>query len=229
MRIAILEDDPDQLALVDRWLKAAGHGPHGFLQGRDLVRQAGRESYDLFILDWQVPDLSGIEVLEWLRAHVTEPVPVLFTTVRDAEEDIVHALNTGADDYMIKPIRQHELLARVGALLRRAYPNAQSRLVQLPPYEIDLVSHEWRKGDRRIELTPKEFDLGAFLARNVGRLLSRGHLLREVWGWDTDLYTRTVDTHVSQLRRKVFTPESGFRLSPVYNYGYRLEAEVGAK
>jgi len=224
LRIAILEDDPDQLALLKRWLSDDGHDVHGYSNGRDAMRQAGRESFDLFILDWQVPDVQGTEVLVWIRSKVSQRVPVLFVTVRDSEEDIVFALERGADDYMIKPARKHELLARVHALLRRAYPQAEERQFSCPPFEIDIERGEIRRNGARIELTPKEFDLSVVLFRNVGRLLSRGHLHETVWGRGADLATRTVDTHVSQVRKKLdLRPESGYRVVPVYNYGYRLE------
>ena len=98
MRIAILEDDPDQLALLRRWTAEDGHDVHAYLSGREAMKQAGRESFDLFMLDWQVPDVSGAEVLMWVRANVSKSVPVLFVTVRDAEQDIVFALEHGADD-----------------------------------------------------------------------------------------------------------------------------------
>ena len=107
---------------ASRWLTNAGHKIHGYLLGNELLMQVRRESFDLFVLDWEVPDISGVEVLRWIRANISKSVPILFVTVRDTEEDIVHALNAGADDYMIKPVRQSETLARLGALLRRAYP-----------------------------------------------------------------------------------------------------------
>ena len=186
--------------------------------------EAGYESFDLFMLDWQVPDVSGAEVLMWLRANVSRTVPVLFVTVRDSEQDIVFALEHGADDYMIKPVRRQELLARVHALLRRAYPSEEKKQLSFPPFEIDIQRGEVRKEGNRIDLTPKEFELTVALFRNIGRLLSRGHLQETVWGRTGDLATRTVDTHVSQVRKKLgLRPESGYRVVPVYNYGYRLE------
>ena len=224
MRIAILEDDPDQLALLRRWLADAGHDVHGYLAGREAMKHAGRESFDLFILDWQVPDVSGAEVLTWLRANVSKHVPILFITVRDSEEDIVYALENGADDYMVKPARRQEMLARVSALLRRAYPREEQTLLSFPPFEIDTQRGEIRRDGSRIELTPKEFELAVVLFRNIGRLMSRGHLQESVWGRSGDLATRTVDTHVSQVRKKLdLRPESGYRVVPIYNYGYRLE------
>jgi two-component system, OmpR family, response regulator RegX3 len=224
VRIAILEDDPDQLALLKRWISDDGHDVHGWLSGREAMKQAGRESFDLFMLDWQVPDVSGAEVLKWLRANVSKTVPVLFVTVRDSEQDIVFALENGADDYMVKPVRRQELIARVRALLRRAYPVEEQKQLSFPPFEIDIQRSEVRKNGAKIELTPKEFELTVTLFRNMGRLLSRGHLQETVWGRSADLATRTVDTHVSQVRKKLdLKPESGYRVVPVYNYGYRLE------
>ena len=130
-------------------------------------------------------------------------MPVLFVTVRDSEQDIVFALEHGADDYMVKPVRRQELLARVHALLRRAYPSEEKKQLSFPPFEIDIQRGEVRKDGTRIDLTPKEFELTVTLFRNIGRLLSRGHLQETVWGRTGDLATRTVDTHVSQVRKKL--------------------------
>jgi len=224
MRIAILEDDPDQLVLLKRWVADDGHDVHAYQSGREAMKQAGRESFDLFVLDWQVPDVSGAEVLMWIRANVSKSVPVLFVTVRDAEQDIVFALEHGADDYMVKPVRRQELVARVHALLRRAYPAEEKKQLSFPPFEIDIQRGEIRKDGARIDLTPKEFELTVTLFRNMGRLMSRGHLQEAVWGRSGDLATRTVDTHVSQVRKKLdLRSESGYRVVPIYNYVYRLE------
>jgi two-component system response regulator RegX3 len=223
LRIAILEDDPDQLALLRHWLVPEGHDVHGYLAGREMMKSAARESFDLFILDWQVPDVSGVDVLAWLREKVSRQVPVLFTTVRDAEEDIVFALNRGADDYMVKPIRRSELLARVNALLRRAYPAAGESRLSLPPFDIDVQAGEIRRNGERVSLTRKEFELALLFFRNVGRLLSRGYLQEAVWGRHAEVATRTVDTHVSQVRKKLdLREQTGWRILPIYNYGYRM-------
>lgn len=224
MRIAILEDDPDQLALLTHWLTGAGHTVHGFLRGRDIKTHAARESFDLFLLDWQVPDISGTEVLVWLRETVSAAVPVLFVTARDSEEDIVYALERGADDYMVKPIRRQEMLARVSALLRRAFPNAEKAVLEYPPFLIDTTRREITRGEEKIRLRPKEYELAVVLFRNVGRLLSRGHLQETVWGKASDIPSRTVDNHVSQVRKKLnLGEETGILVTPVYQYGYRVE------
>ena len=118
----------------------------------------------------------------------------------------------------------------MNALLRRAYPSEEKKLLAFPPYDIDIQRGEVRREGNRIDLTPKEFELTVALFRNIGRLLSRGHLQETVWGRSGDLATRTVDTHVSQVRKKLdLRPETGYRVVPIYNYGYRLERlETGA-
>jgi len=173
LRTAILEDDPDQLALLSRWIEGAGHQVHGYLAGYDILRNAARASFDLFVLDWEVPDISGLDVLRRIRGKLSPSVPILFVTVRDTEEDIVLALGAGADDYMIKPVRQGETLARVGALLRRAYPKGGETQLVNPPYDFDLQSGRASVDGAAVELTPKEFELAVLLFRNFERLLSR--------------------------------------------------------
>ena len=124
-RVAVLEDDDSQAKLLQYWITSQGFACRVFNRGNDILKAVLRDTFDLVILDWRVPDLSGEEVLHAIRDHVREPLPVLFTTGRDREEDIVHALKSGADDYLIKPLRRLEFLARVDALLRRS--RAQGR------------------------------------------------------------------------------------------------------
>lgn len=224
MRIAILEDEPSQAALIRSWLAAAGHDCHLFGNGRELIARAARESFDLFVLDWQVPEMSGEEVLRWVREHVAVPVPVMFVTGREAEADIVAALEQGADDYMKKPVARAELLARVQSLLRRAYPNQGASTLAVESLCFDLRLRTLTLAGAPVDLTQKEYDLALFLMQNLGRLLSRGHLQQSVWGNAVEIPSRTIDTHVSRIRTKLnLRPEGGFKLTPVYNHGYRLE------
>lgn len=230
MRIALLEDEQDQADLVRAWLKAAGHSCHIFTLGKDLVREAQRETFDLFLLDWGMPGMSGAEVLAWIRANIAEPVPVLFVTARQREEDIVHALSSGADDYMVKPLGKLELLARVDALGRRARPSppADDAVLEFGRLSVDCRKRQVRLDGEEVAMTQKDYDLTLFLLRNIGRLLSRGYILEAVWGQSAEINTRTVDTHVSRIRGKLqLSPENGWRLSAVYQHGYRLE-RVGA-
>ena len=151
-------------------------------------------------------------------------MPVLFVTVRDREEDVVEALHRGADDYMSKPVARSEMLARLAALGRRARGDIAKSVIDAPPYRLNLSANTLTRDGEPITLTPKEFELACFLFLNVGRLLSRGYILEQVWGTRPDLNTRTVDTHVSKLRGKLaLTPDFGWRLRSVYQHGYRLE------
>ena len=224
MRLAILEDDAVQADALSTWLTAVGHDCHIYRAGKSLLKDAGRESFDLFVLDWEVPELSGLHVLRWIRRALPRTIPVLFVTYRDAEQDIVEALNCGADDYLPKPVRRGELLARVNALLRRAWADSAAELAEFPPYHFDVGQTSASLSGRDIVLTQKEFAVALFLFRHLGRLVSRGHLFEAVWGRGAELSSRTVDTHVSRVRSKLrLRPENGYRLVPVYSYGYRLE------
>lgn len=224
MRVAILENDQKQAEMLVQQLAAAGHDCHWFCSGRKFLVAAGRESFDVMLLDWDLPDLSGLEVLRSVRRSQAADIPALFVTRRDAESDVVEALNSGADDYIIHPVRPRELVARLNAVWRRANPRAEARILELPPYLLDMNDRSVMVEGRLVELTQKEFDLTAFLFRNVGRLLSRGHLLEAVWGKSVEVPTRTLDTHISHIRSKLaLRPENGYRLATVYSFGYRLE------
>lgn len=229
MRIAILEDDVEQATAIATLLAGAGHQPHVFTRGRALLSSLAVDSYDLLILDWGLPDLSGYELLNtarpWLKGHT----PVLFLTQRDAEEDVVQALEAGADDFITKPARGRELLSRVLALGRRA---TEGRLGEASfdagPLHINLEQHRIERNGEPIELTRREFDVAVLFCRNLGKVLSRAHILEAVWGRGDSTTTRTVDTHVSRLRAALgLSTASGLRLTPVYGYGYRLELTDG--
>jgi len=226
MRIALLEDDPCQTDLVKLWLQEAGHTCHSFSRSKEFMRVLARDSFDLLLIDWELPDVNGDIVLEWVRVNVRDNVPVLFATARDREDDIVRVLRAGADDYLVKPLRKGETLARIEALGRRAKPQAnKTEPMNIGDFEIDLERRVIKRNGQAVELTQKDFDLAVFMFRNVGNLVSRGHILETVWGRSPDLNTRTVDTHISRLRFKLgLNPENGWRLTAVYQHGYRLEA-----
>ncbi|TKC86704.1 response regulator transcription factor [Trinickia terrae] len=225
MRIAVLDDDPAQTEFVCQTLSAAGHVCHAFAEGRALVRQLRRQTFDLLVLDWNVPDMSGEEVLNWVRQSVSEQLPVLFMTSRSRETDISSMLNTGADDYVVKPVPASVLLARVGALLRRAYQLSPAATKEVfGDYEFDLGAKNVLVKGAAVSLTQKEFELALLLFQHLSRPLSRAHILDVIWKQAADIPSRTMDTHVSMLRAKLgLRPENGYRLMPIYGYGYRLE------
>jgi DNA-binding response OmpR family regulator len=224
MRVAILEDDPDHARVMQKAISESGHDCHVFNDGRIIQRDVQRGSYDMFVLDWYVPNIDGLDIVRWVRRNLNKRVPVLFVTVRGDESDVVEALECGADDYMIKPIRASELKARVNALLRRAYratPVIASN--EYGPYAFEFHRKEVRLRGELVALKPKEYQLAVFLFQNVGRLLSKEQIMVELWGTNA-IDSRTVTTHMSQLRRKLdLRAENGFRVSPVYSLGYRLE------
>ncbi len=225
MRVALLEDDQDQANLFLEWLKGAGHSCEHFKSGKQFVRTIKHDSFDALILDWMVPDMDGYEVLGWVRQNFEWPIPVLFVTAKDKEDDIVRALEQGADDYIVKPAKQRELLARITAVARRvATVDDSLSIIDFEPFHIDLANHEIKKSSLRIEVTQKEYELIVFLFRNIGRVLSRAHILESVWGRNPDINTRTVDTHISRIRTKLtLAAEMGWKLASIYQHGYRLE------
>lgn len=226
MRVAILEDDAEQAEIIRLWLTNAGHSVAGHATGTDFLRAVRRDSFDLYVLDWMVPDISGIEVLSKLRRELDDYTPVVIATARDEEQSIVRGLEAGADDYLVKPVRRAELIARVNAVLRRAAggkPDAEE--FDAEPYLLDLEGKTVRLNDEEIGLTNREFDLAVFFFRNAGKMISRGHLLESIWGIENQsVSTRTVDTHVSRLRKKLkLSEDNGWKLSAIYQHGYRLE------
>ncbi len=224
MRVALLEDEPAQAEMVLMSLKSAGHECEHFSSGRKFIENVIADNFDLLILDWNIPDMDGTEALTAIRNELDWNIPVLFTTSRTREEDIVYALDHGADDYMVKPLKKNELVARINSLLRRALPqDNNSDKYAYPPYIFCKEDRSVRKNGKDIELTNKEFDVALLLFQNRGKLVSRKYLLEKIWGYKTKLNTRTVDTHISNIRKKLgISPVDGWLLSSVYQHGYRL-------
>lgn len=234
MRVAVLDDDAGQLDLTKSTLKAMDHHCHTFTDGAALMNELRRESFDLLILDWQLPDVSGPEIVRWVRSNVKENVPILFVTNRREERDIVEGLRVGADDFMSKPIGVGELTARIQALLRRSYVKPQTGHEDWGRYRFIPALSRLEIDGKFVALTQKEFDLALFLFRNTGRLVTRGHMLESMWRntnpAGTELMSRSLDTHVSKVRTVLgLRPENGYRLSAVYGQGYRFEAVANSK
>jgi DNA-binding response OmpR family regulator len=225
MKIAVLEDDPSQLDFICQLLTNEGHICHPFQSGKAIVQELHRESYDMLILDWQVPDLSGMEVLCWAREGLSKTLPILLMTGRSSEDDIVEGLTAGADDYMTKPIRGNELVARTQALLRRTYSTQNSsQQIVFNDYLFDIASTRLMMVDKLIDVTQKEFNLALLLFSNLGYPLSRAYILENIWLRDIDIPSRTMATHISRVRSKLnLRPENGYRLATVYRYGYCLK------
>jgi DNA-binding response OmpR family regulator len=225
MRIVVLDNERSQTDLISQVLTSAGHVCHVFQTGKDLLAQLRKDHYDMLIFDWQVGDMGGAELLRKARERLNDGAPVMFLTTSSGEDDIVSGLDAGADDYMIKPLRRSEMVARVQALLRRAFP-AQNGAEQLTfgQYVFETRPGRLLMDGHVLDVTHKEFYLALLFFRNIGRPLSRAYIHEAVWIRETEVPSRTMDTHVSRVRNKLqLKPENGFRLVPVYSYGYRLE------
>jgi two-component system response regulator RegX3 len=223
MHIALLEDDPDQRALLQLWLQASGHDCVGWDNLATFKDGFPRSHFDVLLLDWMLPDGSGLDALSWARQTVGWNVAVVVLTARDDETTVIQALQAGADDFVVKPAKQLELLARLTTAVRRSSPNG-ILVLKLGAYEVDLSRHLLSVQGQAQTMTQKEFDLAVYMFQNPGKLLSRDHLLNKIWGMNTEVDTRTVDTHVSRLRKKLKLDGGlGWKLGSVYGYGYRLD------
>ena len=226
-KILIVEDDRNLLDTLKYNLRKEGYAVVTAVDGAEALDIARREKPNLIILDLMLPKMNGFEVCRILRKEMT--VPILMLTAKAEETDKIVGLEIGADDYMTKPFSLRELLARIGAMLRRAkmveiQPRPEEALLKVGDIEVDIARHQASRGATTLELTPKEFDLLAFLARNKGYVFSRDQLLEKVWGYDFAGDTRTVDVHIRWLRQKIETdPNNPKHLLTVRGIGYKLE------
>jgi len=223
VHILVVEDEKRLANLIKRALDEEGHVVDVSNDGAEALEMARSTSYDLLILDLMLPHMDGIEVARRLRAAKSD-VRILMLTARDAVEDRVQGLESGADDYLIKPFSFAELLARVKALARRqVQPQADQELV-VGDLVLDLGRHEARRGDQTIELTAKEFQLLEFLMRNAGNVLTRTQILDHVWGYNFDSFSNVVDIYVHYLRNKIDKDFPVPMIRTVRGVGYSLKA-----
>lgn len=224
MRIAVLDDDRLQLDMVERVALEMGHTCGLFQTGQAFLQELRRETYDMLIVDWELPDTSGPEVIRWAREHLPATLPILFITHRSEESDIVEGLQSGADDFMAKPLRVAELRARIQALLRRAYPQCTDDVQSFGPYTFTRSALTVAFAGKEVALTYREFALAMLLFQNAGRLMSRDHLRESVWGQNAEVLSRSLDTHVSRLRQVLqLRPGNTYSIAAVYGLGYRLD------
>lgn len=225
-RILIIEDDVKTADAICLGLHGDGYDAIAALTGEKGLSMAAAEPFDAVVLDWMLPGRDGIEILKVLRARGTR-TPVLLLTARDAIEDRVSGLDAGADDYLIKPFAFVELLARLRVLLRRAGEREPLQR-QIGDLTLDIENRQATRGSRRIPLTPREFDLLAYLARHPGQTVSRQMLARDVWHEQrraTPL-DNVIDVHIAHLRRKIDDGQPVKLLHTVRGVGFVLRESV---
>ena len=224
MRVLVVEDELRMASLIRRGLLAEGQAADVAPSGEDALWMAGAHDYDAIVLDVMLPGITGFETCRRLR-EAGVWAPVLMLTARDAVEDRVAGLDTGADDYLVKPFSFAELLARLRALARRGEPERPC-LLSVGDLTLDPATREVRRGDEEIPLSAKEFALLETFMRRPGEVLSRLHLLEHAWDFAYDARSNVVDVYIRHLRRKIDEPFGRSSLETVRGAGYRLRAEA---
>ena len=218
--ILIIDDDPKLIDMLRRTLAYEGYRVLTAVDGHEALAKAQVERPDLIVLDWLMPGLDGIEVTRRLRA--ADATPILMLTARDAVEDRVEGLDAGADDYLVKPFAPAELLARIRALLRRAEPAANDKALLYADLSLDPNTREARRGDRFLDLTPKEFDLLSYLLRYPRWVLPRDRILQDVWGYDFGGQGNVLEVYIGYLRAKTEAGGEPRLIQTVRGVGYAL-------
>lgn len=226
MRIAVVDDDAQMRSFLDELLTQHGHSCTQFADGRAATTALSRDTFDLMFVDWNMPGMTGVEVVGWTLQNVSTPPRIIMLTSRTEERDVVDGLAAGADDYIIKPETGPVILARVAALFRRSAPQGvDGRFDEFGIYRFDRVTESVTFDGNEVMLTSKEFALAKAFFENQHRALSRPYILETIWKSNADLATRTLDVHVSRIRTKLkLTPERGYRLQTIFGFGYRLES-----
>lgn len=223
-KILIVEDEASIAALLEYNLSKEGFAVVTSGDGEEALIKVEEERPDVVILDWMLPNVSGIEVCRRLRSkNQTRNIPIIMLTARAEEGDKVRGFETGADDYLVKPFSMAELTARVRAVLRRMRPNLVADAVSYGDIEIDRAAHRVRRGEFEIHLGPTEFRLLDHLMQNPGRVFSREQLLNAVWGSDVFVEARTVDVHIGRLRKALNAYGHENPIRTVRSAGYALE------
>ena len=224
--ILIVEDEDALATLLDYNLVKEGFRVERAADGEEALLRISEEPPDLVILDWMLPKVSGVEVCRQIRAGLeTRRMPILMLTARGEEADKIRGLDTGADDYVVKPFAMSELVARIRALLRRTRPELLEERLEYADLMLDRVRHRVTRDGHDIHLGPTEFRLLDFLMQRPGRVFSRERLLDAVWGANTYVEVRTVDVHVGRLRKALKRPGSPDLIRTVRSAGYALDQD----
>jgi len=224
--ILVVEDEDALATLLDYNLMKEGFRVERAADGEEALLRVAEEPPDLVVLDWMLPKVSGVEVCRQLRAGAeTRRTPVLMLTARGEEADKVRGLDTGADDYVVKPFAMSELVARIRALLRRTRPELVDERLEYADLVLDRGRHRVTRAGKDVHLGPTEYRLLDFLMQRPGRVFSRERLLDAVWGANTYVEVRTVDVHVGRLRKALRQSDSPDLIRTVRSAGYALDTE----
>jgi len=223
-KLLLVEDDPSLAELLQFRFENEGYEVRSTPDGDEALVLAAEEVPDLVILDWMIEGTSGIEVCRRLRRKSeTAHVPIIMLTAREAEDDRIRGLDTGADDYLTKPFSPRELLARVAAVMRRIRPALAGEAITVGDIRLDPVAHRIERGGKEIKLGPTEYRLLQFFLESPGRVFSRGQLLDGVWGTESDIELRTVDVHIRRLRKAIIVDGLQDPIRTVRSAGYAFE------
>jgi two-component system, OmpR family, copper resistance phosphate regulon response regulator CusR len=227
MNILVVEDETNVAEFIKEGLEENGFVVDHAADGETGVRLAAKNDYHLVILDIILPQMDGWDVCKNIRANLKKEMPILMLTALNSTDNVVKGLDLGADDYLPKPFKLRELLARVNALTRRyqKQSNGQPTILKFQDLVMNLDSKEVHRADKRLKLTSKEFNLLEYLMRNAGKVLSRMDILENVWGINFDLGTNVVDVYVNYLRNKVDKPFSVRLIHTVVGMGYVFKVE----
>jgi phosphate regulon transcriptional regulatory protein PhoB len=222
--VLVAEDENALVTLLRYNLEREGYRVLVAKDGEEALLVAAEETPDLVLLDWMMPQLSGIEVCRRLRGRQeTRNVPIIMLTARGEETDRIRGLDTGADDYLTKPFSMMELLARLRAVMRRIRPSLAEDIVTVGDIEMDRAAHRVRRNGKEVHLGPTEYKLLDHLIQHPGRVFSREQLLDAVWGSDVYVEARTVDVHVGRLRKALIVDGAIDPIRTVRSAGYALE------
>ncbi|MEP2235351.1 MAG: phosphate regulon transcriptional regulator PhoB [Alteripontixanthobacter sp.] len=224
-KLLLVEDDPALAELLEFRFQSEGYAVRTTADGDEALELAREDVPDLVILDWMIEGTSGIEVCRRLRREEsTAHVPIIMLTAREAEDDRIRGLDTGADDYLTKPFSPRELIARVGAVMRRIRPVLAGETITVGDLALDPVAHRVERSGQSLHLGPTEYRLLKVFMESPGRVFSRGQLLDGAWGTESDIELRTVDVHIRRLRKAIAVDGAKDPIRTVRSAGYSLEA-----
>jgi two-component system OmpR family response regulator len=223
MKVLLVEDDAETARAIEMGFRQHGHQIDVAGDGRQGLCLCIGGTYDLAIVDWRLPGIDGLSLVKAVRAAGLK-LPILFLTTVSSVESRVEGLNSGGDDYLIKPFALAELLARANALMRRPALGSEVTVLRVADLEMNLLNREVKRGNQVIDLLPKEYALLEFLMRNAGEVVTRSMLLEKVWDFHFDPKTSVVETHMSRLRAKIDKPFAVALIHTVHGAGYSIHA-----